>query len=56
LDFLAADVDPFPADPAFRARLRERLWTMLEQDASREAREKEEERQRGSRRWRPDLG
>jgi len=29
LDFLAADVDPVPADPAFRERLREELWEMV---------------------------
>jgi len=32
LDFLAADVDPVPADPAFRERLREELWeTVIEE-------------------------
>jgi len=29
LEFLEADVDPVPADPEFRARLRERLWGMV---------------------------
>ena len=29
LDFLAADLDPVPADPAFRERLREELWEMV---------------------------
>jgi len=29
LDFIAADVDPVPADPAFRERLREELWEMV---------------------------
>lgn len=29
LEFLAADVDPVPADPAFRERLRAELWDML---------------------------
>ncbi|MCR9097358.1 MAG: hypothetical protein NXI30_24330 [bacterium] len=29
LEFLAADVDPVPADPAFRERLREELWEMV---------------------------
>ena len=29
LDFMAADVDPVPADPAFRDRLREQLWSMV---------------------------
>ncbi|MEM9175105.1 MAG: hypothetical protein AAGC67_07710 [Myxococcota bacterium] len=29
LDFLAADVDPVPADPAFRERLRDELWDMI---------------------------
>ncbi len=29
LDFMAADVDPVPADPAFRDRLREQLWSMI---------------------------
>ena len=30
LDFLASDLDPVPADPAFRERLRDDLWEMLE--------------------------
>ena len=29
LEFLAADVDPVPADPVFRERLREELWEMV---------------------------
>lgn len=29
LDFLAADFDPVPADPAFRDRLRDELWEMV---------------------------
>ena len=29
LDFLAADVNPVPADPGFRERLREELWEMV---------------------------
>ena len=29
LDFLAADVAPVSADPAFRDRLREELWEMV---------------------------
>ena len=29
LDFLAADIDPVPADPVFRERLREELWSMV---------------------------
>lgn len=29
LDFLAADIDPVAADPAFRERLREELWAMV---------------------------
>lgn len=29
LEFLAADVDPVPADPAFRERLRVELWDMI---------------------------
>ena len=29
LDFLAADIDPIPADPVFRERLREELWAMV---------------------------
>jgi hypothetical protein len=32
LDFIAADVDPVPADPAFRERLREELWEMVVAD------------------------
>ncbi len=30
LEFLEADVDPVPADPEFRARLREQLWDMVQ--------------------------
>lgn len=29
LEFLAADLDPVPVDPAFRERLREELWSMV---------------------------
>ena len=29
LDFLAADLDPVPADPAFRERLGDMLWDMV---------------------------
>ena len=29
LDFLATGLDPVPADPAFRERLREELWEMV---------------------------
>jgi len=29
LEFLAADLDPVPADPAFRRRLGELLWDMV---------------------------
>ena len=29
LEFLAADLDPVPADPAFRERLAETLWEMV---------------------------
>lgn len=29
LDFLAADLDPVPADPVFREKLREELWEMV---------------------------
>ena len=29
LEFLEADADPIPADPEFRARLREQLWGMV---------------------------
>jgi hypothetical protein len=29
LEFLEADADPIPADPVFRARLREQLWGMV---------------------------
>lgn len=30
LEFLEADADPVPADPAFRARLRDQLWSMVQ--------------------------
>lgn len=30
LDFLSADVDPIPADPVFRERLREELWRFVQ--------------------------
>ena len=29
MEFMAADVDPVPADPVFRDRLREQLWEMV---------------------------
>jgi hypothetical protein len=29
LDFLAADLDPVPADPDFRENLREQLWALV---------------------------
>ena len=29
MDFLEADLDPVPADPAFRERLRDELWEMI---------------------------
>lgn len=29
LDFLASDLDPIPADPAFREQLKEELWEMI---------------------------
>jgi len=29
-EFLAADLDPVPADPVFRERLREELWDFVE--------------------------
>lgn len=29
MEFMAADIDPVPADPAFRDRLRETLWDMV---------------------------
>jgi DNA-directed RNA polymerase sigma subunit (sigma70/sigma32) len=31
-DFLAADDEPEQADPAFKSRLREQLWTMIQKD------------------------
>ncbi len=30
LDFLAGDVDPVPADPAFREELREQCWSLVQ--------------------------
>jgi hypothetical protein len=30
LEFLAADLDPVPADPMFREDLRERLWSLVQ--------------------------
>ncbi len=30
LDFLSADLDPVPADPGFRERLREELWDLVQ--------------------------
>lgn len=32
LDFLAADREPVEADPVFKSRLREQLWTMIQED------------------------
>ncbi|MFK7894265.1 MAG: hypothetical protein AB8G23_00415 [Myxococcota bacterium] len=29
LEFLAADLDPVPADPVFREKLRDDLWEMV---------------------------
>ena len=29
MEFMAADIDPVPADPVFRDRLRETLWEMV---------------------------
>ena len=34
LEFLAADVDPIPADPAFRERLREELWSLVQESGT----------------------
>ena len=34
LDFLAADLDPVPADPEFRERLREGLWALVQDGAT----------------------
>lgn len=31
LEFLAADLDPIPADPVFRDTLREQLWRLVQQ-------------------------
>jgi hypothetical protein len=36
-DFLEADDSPMPADPAFKERLRQRLWGMVRENASRAA-------------------
>ena len=33
LEFLAADLDPIPADPSFRERLREDLWDIVRDDS-----------------------
>lgn len=30
LEFLAADLDPVPADPVFQEKLRDELWEMVE--------------------------
>ena len=30
LEFLAADLDPVPADPVFREELREQLWALVQ--------------------------
>ena len=35
LEFLAADLDPVPADPAFRERLRDELWEVVSGDLAR---------------------
>lgn len=37
LEFLAADVDPVAADPAFRERLRVELWDMIVDEQGRPA-------------------
>ncbi len=34
LEFLAADLDPIPADPVFREQLREKLWEIVERDSA----------------------
>jgi len=34
LEFLEADVDPIPADPEFRERLREQLWGLVQEGAT----------------------
>ena len=34
LEFLAADLDPVPADPVFREDLRERLWSLVQDGAT----------------------
>lgn len=34
-DFLAADDSSMPADPAFKERLRQRLWGMVRENANR---------------------
>ena len=46
LEFLAADLDPVPADPVFRERLREQLWEMVVTDARCGADREEERRPR----------
>jgi len=33
LEFLAADHDPVPVDPAFREQLRDRLWALIQEGA-----------------------
>jgi len=35
LDFLAGDLDPVPADPAFREELREQCWSLVQEGATR---------------------
>ena len=35
LDFLAGDLDPAPADPAFREELREQCWSLVQDGATR---------------------
>ncbi|MAG31814.1 MAG: hypothetical protein CL908_13080 [Deltaproteobacteria bacterium] len=39
LEFLAADLDPAPADPAFREQLREELWDFVQRGGTDRPRE-----------------
>ena len=32
LEFLAGDIDPIEADPAFKRRLREQLWSLIREN------------------------
>ncbi len=32
LEFLAGDIDPVEADPAFKRRLREQLWSLIREN------------------------